>query len=625
MSERFPNVLVVGRAKTGTTIISKTIQHSMPDAKYRLEPKDVTFFQNPEMVTSQEPIVVKILYEHWDGRPNLRWAILRNELPLTFERIVLIKRDPRDEIISRLFYSTYAFFRRNGYDAHIATVWRDFVRQKEETPEAVSFRDMIEKWKSLTGVDVLQAIRGAQRYARFLSEMPDTAFILRYEDFIAGDLTRLEQYLGLSLTDKRDVGVVQRTSRSNASNNWKRMFLPSDIPYLRERLDKVMHLLGYEDWTLDETPRLDPSHGSLYLDRIIDEVRAKLDAETAERGQTPATTVLLIRRSPAPTDCIYAEGPLAQLEAEGVIQLDTLNTDDFTSLRMLLKSRLPQIGHIVISRSIPYKWIELIERYRSEKTNIVYLFDDDFEAAGRTNGIPVDYARRLDRVLRTEFPRLCRLADRVVVTSSELARRYDRLSPEIMSPNVYLPEATLDHHEEPDRIRIVYFGTGVHNRDLAMVSDALQEIHDEFSQVDILVTGKEFPGKLAGLPRVQCIRQLSWPRFREFLSNRRDHIALAPLMETPFNTAKSCIKFAEACIVGAAGIYSRLEPYETTVQHDYNGLLVDNSSTAWREALQRLVLDHAHRRALAHNAQVLADNTLSVRHAVAAWRTLITR
>ncbi len=66
------NVLVIGKAKTGTTVISKTIQATLGEGcEYYLEPQDVSFFDNDQFLDKKTHRVVKIIFEHWDSRPAL--------------------------------------------------------------------------------------------------------------------------------------------------------------------------------------------------------------------------------------------------------------------------------------------------------------------------------------------------------------------------------------------------------------------------------------------------------------------------------------------------------------------------------------------------------------------------
>ena len=116
------NVLVMGPAKTGTTVISKTIQHSLPGAQYHLEPKRALFFERGAHLRSKSSQVVKIIFEHWAQAPRLRSAIVHNELSLKFDKLVAIVRDPRDELLSRMMYVIHPHIMRKGYSAEVLDI-----------------------------------------------------------------------------------------------------------------------------------------------------------------------------------------------------------------------------------------------------------------------------------------------------------------------------------------------------------------------------------------------------------------------------------------------------------------------------------------------------------------------
>ena len=66
---------------------------------------------------------------------------------------------------------------------------------------------------------------------------------------------------------------------------------------------------------------------------------------------------------------------------------------------------------------------------------------------------------------------------------------------------------------------------------------------------------------------------LGYEDMLEFLSRRS--VVIVPLESSPFNEAKSNIKFLEAAAVGTAVIASRLSEFEFAMTHMENGLLVD--------------------------------------------------
>jgi glycosyltransferase involved in cell wall biosynthesis len=334
-----------------------------------------------------------------------------------------------------------------------------------------------------------------------------------------------------------------------------------------------------------------------------------------------AYRITVLRRRPAPTDDIYILAPYrASPEAPAIRVIDT----DSLLAGFLQRTLGRRPGaHLIVSRSLPARWIDFLERNRSLFGSIVYLFDDDFAAAAVSSGIPDRYRSRLTAIAEYEFPRLLALADHVVATSAWLADRYASAAPLVLHPPPCLPFADCGHHDRSEVIDICYFGTAVHHADLEMIAPALRRIHDEYPQTRLhIIVGRKHPPVLAGLPRVRFAPQLPWPKFKRFLQRQRAHILLAPLRDTPFNNAKSRIKFVEAAILGAAGIYSPRPPYREIVRHGANGLIAEDDADAWYESICALLQEPARAAALARAAQADA-RTGSPGQAAAFWRETI--
>lgn len=265
------NILVIGKGKTGTTIISKSIQLSIPDSIYYLEPKRIGFFLNREHFDRVN--VVKIIYEHWDNTPYLRDAIVHNELTLKFDKVVAIVRDVRDEAISRLFYIAHPLAQRGVDDKDMAR-WLEVLKAKERDPRGVSFLDMMNKLNGIFGTRVTPRAPRDEQYLDFLDRHAARLSVIKYEDFIEDRLADLESYLGFEVGEDRHVGEYQWTRRSAAYNNWKRFFTDHDVERLRDLYDPLLARWGYTDWALDENPVLKPQECSEYVRRIVANVRA---------------------------------------------------------------------------------------------------------------------------------------------------------------------------------------------------------------------------------------------------------------------------------------------------------------------------------------------------------------
>ena len=68
-------------------------------------------------------------------------------------------------------------------------------------------------------------------------------------------------------------------------------------------------------------------------------------------------------------------------------------------------------------------------------------------------------------------------------------------------------------------------------------------------------------------------------------------IGLAPMPESAFHRCKYFNKFVEYASFGVVGVYSNVEPYIYGIENEVNGLLVENNTEAWYEAICRLIED----------------------------------
>jgi len=266
------NILVIGPAKTGTTIISKTIHHAIAGAEFHMEPKNLEIFLSESRIDGTSR-VVKVIYEHWKKKPHLFRAIVNNELPLVFDRLVTIVRDPRDEWISRIMYFPYVWAGRQtaGADFSPLEQWVRFIRGVETNPQNHSFVSMLNQLNQTFHSKIKVKGREKRGYWAFCNDLPAHAHQLRYEDFVSGRLGELEQFLGMSLSIPSSLGNLDRTMRSASFNNWKALFKQEDVDLFRRECGDLMETQGYTDWELEPVAQLDSASYSGYLRRVLAE------------------------------------------------------------------------------------------------------------------------------------------------------------------------------------------------------------------------------------------------------------------------------------------------------------------------------------------------------------------
>ena len=240
-----------------------------------MEPKDLSF---TEAQYTTKNVVVKIIYEHWNAMPNLRLGLVSNETKLKFDKVIFIVRDPRDCLISRLFYGVYTALLSDDSEQNVekAKEWVAFIQEKERDPRIVSCYEAFDKSNKLFGYrwNINNFIAIFSKYTEFLKQNKKSAFILRYEDFIDRNLKSLEGYLGFPLSVNDSVGVkYSRTVRTKSYGNWKEFFTCEDVVRLKTpENQQLLAQYGYDEWVLSENPHLAPQNGSEYIKKLIVEV-----------------------------------------------------------------------------------------------------------------------------------------------------------------------------------------------------------------------------------------------------------------------------------------------------------------------------------------------------------------
>jgi glycosyltransferase involved in cell wall biosynthesis len=214
------------------------------------------------------------------------------------------------------------------------------------------------------------------------------------------------------------------------------------------------------------------------------------------------------------------------------------------------------------------------------------------------------------------------IADTVWVSTNRLAENLAAIRPDALvlhnglDERLWIPPAP-SINEHP--VRILCMGTATHDDDFALIEPALIRLKTEYDDrvsINILgvTTRQELPD---GIDRVGMSRSAtrSYPGFVNWLRGIEPgwHIGLAPLLDTPFNQAKSSIKAMDYAALGLAILASDMPVYRGSVADGPAGQLVPNTPEAWYVALNRLLRNRDERRAVAARSRdaFLAGNSLA--------------
>ena len=270
----------------------------------------------------------------------------------------------------------------------------------------------------------------------------------------------------------------------------------------------------------------------------------------------------------------------------------------------------------------------LVEHARRTGARLVYDLDD--------NLLELD-AWHIDRVaidrLQAPIRHLVGAADLVTASTPGLRsflRQYN--------PRVELLENVLDDRvwgELPETgdtsvVRVLYMGTATHGQDLALIAEACRGIKTEFGRkVDFdivgVTSGNEFSdwaNRIVPDPHAM----LSYPAFVRWLrKQRRWHIGLAPLVNSPFARCKSGIKVLDYTALGLAVVASDVSAYQSVIVHGLTGMLVSSCPQGWRDSLRLLLTDSRIRQRFAREAQKQLFQPLAVQAVRKAWLRSLTK
>lgn len=273
-------IVIFGLAKSGTTALFYKLKNSLPsDTICLFEPRSFApktgLLASLRRRRSQPHVLAKVL----PFRPSDPADV---ESFASFERQVLIVRDPRDRLISRLLYGIYdAEVVR--HEDRIKTVIKT-LEQKETNPRSIAVKTLIELFAN-ANKEQFSFADWATTYTQHSVSRPlefhrahDNVFLFKYEDMVEGGFRELEEYLALALNgDARVAPELSRVTRTRSYGGWRDWFTEEDVDWLRPIMQPFLdRYYADADWELSRSPSIPSEHGSRYVLRIVNERRALL-------------------------------------------------------------------------------------------------------------------------------------------------------------------------------------------------------------------------------------------------------------------------------------------------------------------------------------------------------------
>lgn len=220
--------------------------------------------------------------------------------------------------------------------------------------------------------------------------------------------------------------------------------------------------------------------------------------------------------------------------------------------------------------------VAAIEHAKRAGKLTVYDVDDDLWAVG-----PKNTSYTFWQIHGDGAAQVMRMCDKVTTTGPDLAKTLSKFNPNVsIIPNA-LPDDWKHYGKaKHEGLVIGWAGGSGHIEDLEMVEDVLMEVLEARPEVTLQLTGC---GDWMEHPRIVHKEPVGVEVYHHRLSEC--DIAIAPLVDSRFNRAKSDLKPLEYAGCGIPVIASKVGPYKGLDR----GVLLAASSKDWRRYLLRLI------------------------------------
>lgn len=256
------NYLVLGLPKSGTSALFQSLTKQCP--------KHAWSFERVQYVTDEQFANGVICKEVLENRRSIAY---KKEHYRRFDRIVFIVRDPRDRLVSAMLYVCFNLITKKE-DPRIHLLL-DAVKLKEAEPFKVSCQDILDTLgQKLLGIQTMGSDEHLVYMINDIVELGKEFRLVRYEDVFAGDVARLDEFLGFKINQPMNSqgGMLTRVGRRRTPDDWRNWLLPSDIDAVRAVFDPLIWQFSYDtDWTLSDRPELPPETGSEFIKARITE------------------------------------------------------------------------------------------------------------------------------------------------------------------------------------------------------------------------------------------------------------------------------------------------------------------------------------------------------------------
>ncbi len=258
-----------------------------------------------------------------------------------------------------------------------------------------------------------------------------------------------------------------------------------------------------------------------------------------------------------------------------------------------------------------------VERLRAQGVGIVWDNDDDIASIPRSNPHYARYGGPRRAALVRTIEAMLRTVDVVTTPSAILAQRFrDAGAADVRIIENYLPDDFPGTRaRRDDGVTLVWLAGLEHQVDYQRLKlqQTLLRLLDAHPDLRIFSIGLGLGLKS---DRYEHLSIVDFPDLARVLA--RADLGIAPLVEMPWNEAKSNVKLKEYAAAGLPWLASPIGPY-AGMGEAQGGLLVPNDG--WHEAIDRMIGDARGRNKLAKRAAKWAKGETISKH-IGEWETV---
>lgn len=237
----------------------------------RMEPRDISEFEGEENIVAKK-LIEALNEKNPDEEKSFN----------LFDKKLFLIRDPRDSFISRLLYMPYKKSQFN--DDNAASRYTSIIKQKSLQPKSIDLRSIESLFYEITGINVSSMVKDLNaKSIRLWREYNPDFFLIKYEDFVSGNVDSIVKYLGFNISSSVEVPKnFKRLSRTRSYGNWKNWFTEEDNEfYFNEFKDFILEF-SYLNEPINTEQIIDRQHADLYVINVINDGRRRLKVPAFE-------------------------------------------------------------------------------------------------------------------------------------------------------------------------------------------------------------------------------------------------------------------------------------------------------------------------------------------------------